>query len=190
MVNIIPFGCLWWLRGKIKSSCNAGDLCLISALGRSPGEGHGNPLQYSYLENPMDRGAWGAACSPRGRKESDATEVAKQQQRNSFQHIVSWNGTRHFTRTHSVPGGATDTGRISVSVTWLFSSGSSWNGPFSSGVTMRPHDECTDIHYVQDSPWTFSSWQLLSFHSSEKSLLYHSFSVLPSTLCVHSLKFL
>ena len=90
MVNIIPFGCLWWLRGKIKSSCNAGDLCLISALGRSPGEGHGNPLQYSYLENPMDRGAWGAACSPRGHKESDATEVAKQQQRNSFQHIVSW----------------------------------------------------------------------------------------------------
>ena len=29
-------------------------------MGRSPGEGHGNPLQYSYLENPMDRGAWWA----------------------------------------------------------------------------------------------------------------------------------
>ena len=33
---------------------------LIPGLGRSPGEGHGNPLQYSCLENPMDRGAWWA----------------------------------------------------------------------------------------------------------------------------------
>ena len=37
-----------------------GDEGSISGSGRSPGEGHGNPLQYSYLENPMDRGAWGA----------------------------------------------------------------------------------------------------------------------------------
>ena len=40
--------------------CNEGDLGLIPGLGRSPGEGHGNPLQYSCLENPMDRGAWWA----------------------------------------------------------------------------------------------------------------------------------
>ena len=40
------------------SACNAGDLGSIPGLGRSPGEGNGNPLQYSYLENPMDRGAW------------------------------------------------------------------------------------------------------------------------------------
>ena len=39
---------------------NAGDLGSIPGLGRSPREGHGNPLQYSCLENPMDRGAWGA----------------------------------------------------------------------------------------------------------------------------------
>ena len=42
---------------------NAGDIRdmgLIPGLGRSPGEGHGNPLQYSCLENPMDRGAWRA----------------------------------------------------------------------------------------------------------------------------------
>ena len=37
------------------------DACLILGLGRSPGGGHGNPLQYSCLENPMDRGAWQAA---------------------------------------------------------------------------------------------------------------------------------
>ena len=38
----------------------AGDMGLIPGLERSPGEGNGNPLQYSYLGNPMDRGAWRA----------------------------------------------------------------------------------------------------------------------------------
>ena len=41
-------------------TCNAGDLGLIPGLGRSEGEGNDNPLQYSCLENPMDRGAWWA----------------------------------------------------------------------------------------------------------------------------------
>ena len=40
------------------SACNAGDLGSIPGLGRSPGEGNGNPLQYSCLENPMDAEAW------------------------------------------------------------------------------------------------------------------------------------
>ena len=39
---------------------NAGDSCLIPGLGRFPEEGNGNPLQYSCLGNPMDRGAWQA----------------------------------------------------------------------------------------------------------------------------------
>ena len=43
------------------SACNAGDLGLIPGSGRSPGEGNGNPLQCSCLENPMDREAWWAA---------------------------------------------------------------------------------------------------------------------------------
>ena len=43
------------------SACNAGDLGSIPGSGRSPGEGNGNPLWYSCLENPMDRGAWWAA---------------------------------------------------------------------------------------------------------------------------------
>ena len=49
-----------WVSGK-ESACNAGaagNMGSISGSGRSPGGGHGNPLQYSYLENPMDRGAW------------------------------------------------------------------------------------------------------------------------------------
>ena len=41
-----------------ESACNVGDLSLIPGSGRSPGEGNGNPLQYSCLKNPMDRGAW------------------------------------------------------------------------------------------------------------------------------------
>ena len=41
-------------------SANAGDVSSIPGLGRSPGEGNGNPVQYSCLENPMDRGAWRA----------------------------------------------------------------------------------------------------------------------------------
>ena len=43
-----------------ESACNAGDLGSILGLGRTPGRGHGNPLQYSCLENTMDRGAWRA----------------------------------------------------------------------------------------------------------------------------------
>ena len=43
-----------------ESACDARDLGSIPGLGRSPVEGHGNALQYSCLENPMDRGAWRA----------------------------------------------------------------------------------------------------------------------------------
>ena len=51
---------------------NAGDMGSIPKLGRSPGEGNGNPLQYSYLENSMDRGAWKATVQGVA-KESDMT---------------------------------------------------------------------------------------------------------------------
>ena len=57
-----------------ESACSAGDMedaGSIPGSGRFPGEGNGNPLQYSCPENPMDRGAWWA---PRGRKELDMTE--------------------------------------------------------------------------------------------------------------------
>ena len=50
-----------------ESACNAGNPGLIPGLGRSPGEGNGNPLQYSCLENSMDRGVWLASLW--GRKE-------------------------------------------------------------------------------------------------------------------------
>ena len=50
----------WWLKTLKKPACNAGDMGLIPGSGRSPGEGNGNPLQYSCLENSMDRGSWQA----------------------------------------------------------------------------------------------------------------------------------
>ena len=53
------YGLPWRLSGK-EPLCNVGDAGLIPELGRSPGEGNGNPLQYSCLGNPMDRGAWQA----------------------------------------------------------------------------------------------------------------------------------
>ena len=76
-----------WLGNK-ESSCrarDAGDMGSTPGSGRSPRGGNGNPLQYSCLENPMDRGAWWfpwtgeshGQRSPWGLKESDATEHAR-----------------------------------------------------------------------------------------------------------------
>ena len=53
----------------VKNPANAGDAGLIPGSGRSPGKQHGNPFQYSCLENPMDRGNWQAM----GSQESDTT---------------------------------------------------------------------------------------------------------------------
>ena len=51
-----------WFSGKefICSAGDIGDVSLIPGSGKSPGGGNGNSLQYSFLENPMDRGAWQA----------------------------------------------------------------------------------------------------------------------------------
>ena len=65
-----------WLSGE-ESACNSGDSGLIPGLGRSSGGGHGNRLQYSCLENSMDRRAWRATVHG-GRKHLDMTEVSKQ----------------------------------------------------------------------------------------------------------------
>ena len=69
------------------SARNVGDLGSIPGLGRSPGEGNGNPLQYSCLENPMDGGAWWATVHG----------VAKSQTR------LSDFTSLHFNSTQSLP---------------------------------------------------------------------------------------
>ena len=65
-----------------ESICNAGDLCSIPGLGGSPGGGHDNPLQYSFLENPHGQRSL-AGYSPWGHKESDTTERLS-----TAQHVV------------------------------------------------------------------------------------------------------
>ena len=68
------FGLPWWLSGK-ESTCNAGDTRDTFSIPGSenyPVRGNGNPLQYSCLENPMDRRAWWAAVHG-----LDATEVTE-----------------------------------------------------------------------------------------------------------------
>ena len=64
-----------WVK---EPACNAGDMGLISKSGRSPRGWQGNPLQYSFLENPMDRGTWLATVH---RSQSDMTEV--------FEHVCT-----------------------------------------------------------------------------------------------------
>ena len=56
-LSLTILGLPWWLSGK-ESAHQAGNVGLIPGLGRSSGEGNGNPLQYSCLENPTNRGAW------------------------------------------------------------------------------------------------------------------------------------
>ena len=68
------------------SACSAGDLGSIPGLGRCPGEGNGNPLQYSCLENSTDRGAWWAT----------GHGVAKSRKRLSYEHIQHFQGINLF----------------------------------------------------------------------------------------------
>ena len=71
-MQLIKLGFPGGSAGK-ESTCNAGDPGLIPGSGRTPGGGHGNPFQYSCLENPhRQRGLMG--YSSQGRKESDTTE--------------------------------------------------------------------------------------------------------------------
>ena len=70
--QLYQIGLPWWLSGK-ESACNAGDQGLISGLGRSPGRGQGNPLQYSCLEIPHGQRSL-TGYSPWGCKELNTAE--------------------------------------------------------------------------------------------------------------------
>ena len=75
MLNWATVIALGFPRGSVvkNPSASIGDVGWIPGSGRSPGGGNGNPLQYSCLENPMDRGAWWATVSG-GHKRLDRTE--------------------------------------------------------------------------------------------------------------------
>ena len=79
------------LDGK-ESSYNVGDLGSIPGLGRSPGGGHGNPLQYSCLEKPHGQRSL-VGYSPWGRKELDMTEQLSKQHSISLAESQGWEVT-------------------------------------------------------------------------------------------------
>ena len=73
-----------WLNGK-ESTCHAGDVGSIPGSGRSSGGGNGNPVQYSRLENPLDRGAWRATVHGVAKNQHDL--AIKQQQYDQNPHF-------------------------------------------------------------------------------------------------------
>ena len=75
--------------GGKESACNAGDVGSIPGSGRSPGEGKGSPLQYSCLENPLDRGAWRATVHGVTRVRHDL--VTKSPSSMSKKHVMEVN---------------------------------------------------------------------------------------------------
>ena len=76
-----------WSVGK-ESACNAGELGLIPGLERSPGVRNGNPLQYSYLENSMDRGAWRATVHGVAKSQTQLNDL-------------TWHSIAHFSSFQS-----------------------------------------------------------------------------------------
>ena len=82
-------------EGK-KSACNTGDLDSIPGLEKSPGGGHGNPFQYSCLENPHEQKSL-AGCSPWSHKELDTTEgLSTYVYTHTHTHEGSWGGRRIY----------------------------------------------------------------------------------------------
>ena len=100
-------------------ACNAEDPGLISGSGRSPGEENGNPLQYSCLQNPMDRGAWWAAVHG----------VAK-----------SWTRLSGFTFTFHFPALEKEMATHSSVLAWRIPGTGEPGGPLSVGSHRVGHD--------------------------------------------------
>ena len=74
-----------------ESACNAGEARVVGSIprsGRSPGGGHGNPLQYSCLENPMDKGAWWAAVLGVAKSQTRLSDPAQNSRTNIASQVV------------------------------------------------------------------------------------------------------
>ena len=72
-----------------ESACNAGDPGLIPALERSSGEGNSNPLQYFYLENSLDRGAWRATVHGVTKSWTQTTEGITYTHRHTYKNVTA-----------------------------------------------------------------------------------------------------
>ena len=88
---IVKSHSMWGFPGgsEVKvSAWNAGDPGSIPGLGRSPGEGNGNPLQYSCLENSMDGGAWWATVHGVTKSQTRLSDFTTTQQLRCFLHLT------------------------------------------------------------------------------------------------------
>ena len=106
-----------------ESTCNMGDLGSVPGLGRSPGEGNGNPLQYPCLENPHGQRSL-VGYSPWGHKESDTTEATKH------------NKAQHSTEASGCPDGGkrpSHKEQLSNHAGWHPHSRGEWEGGSSEG---------------------------------------------------------
>ena len=104
-----------------ESTCDARDLGLIPGLGKSPGEGHGNPLQYSCLENPQGQRNL-VGCSPWDRKVSDTTE-----QLSTHTHTLCLIVGATFRKEHS---------SLLFALKVYHSEGSQWIWPYTANQTL------------------------------------------------------
>ena len=128
-----------------KTACNVGDLGLIPGSGRSPGEGNGNSLQYSCLENPMYRAAWQASVHRIA--ESDTTEwlmLSLSRQRNKDWKTLYLNFPNLTTETKKVKCSAhhpflfVSRWCLMVLEAWLMTTRSSKSLPFCQAFSSRP----------------------------------------------------
>ena len=83
------------VKNLLASAGDTGDMCSIPGSGRSPGGRNGNPLQYSCLQNPMDRGVW---QSPVYRVEKGWTQLSKHVETLGRGHKIYWVASRHTSK--------------------------------------------------------------------------------------------
>ena len=87
--STVSFPCLPGGGGSVEPAANAGRHTRLAGSGRSPGEGHGNPLQYSCLENPVERGAWRATVHGVTKSQTRLNDLAYMHTHSLTSHLAS-----------------------------------------------------------------------------------------------------
>ena len=165
---------LWWLSCK-EFACSAGDTGSTHGLGRSPGEGNGNPLQYFCLENPHGPKSL-VGCSPWGQTESDTTEWLSTA---LFILFKTWPGTLPLPKNLILDSSASDDGWVPHIALWVgaddFTASSSMPVPGHSRTEIR-----TLLSITFPLFFLYITWFILS-HSINFSNCYSLLSGMPTT---------